>query len=454
MSEEISVTVRVNDAATQHYPLQKITGNIPLSAMIDLINHVDLDANPRLAKTGRVTQDIEESLENQSEIFHFMTKGILIAASRVEPLERSRYRLHFEDPELEGILDGGHNTLAAGRHILRQVLTEEVGATKAETQLKKIRSWEGLKEQWAVNLSLLIKHKSKVSSALMPVEIIFPGEGATAYADFQEKVLVINAARNNNAELTAETKDSKLGYYDEIRSNIDPDLVSDVEWKLNDGGRVKVRDLLALALIPLSALDFKSVSSVITNPSLLFSSKGQCVKIYSSLLKEDDVTTDKKGNIIQVTDSSVKSALALMNDMPRLFDKIYEMLPAAYNSNGGKFGNLNVVETGPHGKSPSTRYYRRAVRYAYGEGFIYPLVYALRALIQVKNGIVSWIEPPDQFIEKHLTNVMKTFYSMMHGQNFDPAKVGKASGAYHLAYDMFLAALNAERIQKLTTQNN
>ncbi|WP_435653029.1 hypothetical protein ACSC9T_06480 [Pseudomonas putida] len=449
MPAEMSVTIRVNDAATQLYPLQKITGNMPLTAMIDLINHVDLDANPRLAKTGRVTQDIEESLENQSDIFHFMSKGILIAASKVEPLDRSRFRLFFDDPELEGILDGGHNTLAAGRHILRQVLTEELGATKAEIQMKKVRTWEGLKEQWITHQGLLTKHRSKVSTALMPIEVIYPGEGPTAYADFQDKVLVINAARNNNAELTAETKDSKLGYYDEIRSSIDPKLSSDVEWKLNDGGRVKVRDLLALALIPLSVLDFRSVNSVVSNPSLLFASKGQCVKIYSSLLNEESVTTDKKGNIVQIVDPSVKSALSLMKDMPRLFDKMYELMPLAYNSNGGKFGNLNGVEIGLPGKEPLTRYYKRPVRYSYGEGFIYPLMYALRALIQEENGIVSWIEPPDQFIDKHLANVMKTFYSMMHGQNFDPAKVGKASGAYHLAYDMFSAALNAQFIQKL-----
>lgn len=453
MPEEISVTIRINDAATQLYPLQKITGNMPLSAMIDLISHVDLDANPRLAKTGRVTQDIEESLEKQSEIFHFMSKGILIAASKVEPLDRSRFRLYFEDPELEGILDGGHNTLAAGRHILRQVLTEEIGATKAEAQLKRVRSWESLKEQWTEHRDLFIKHKSKISPTLIPVEIIFPGEGSTAYADFQEKVLVINAARNNNAELTTETKDSKLGYYDEIRSNLDPKLVDDVEWKLNDGGRVKVRDLLALALIPLSVLDFKSIASVISSPSLLFASKGQCVKIYSSLLKEKDVTTDKKGNIVKISDESVRSALSLMKDMPRLFDKIYELMPSAYNANGGKFGNLNGVEITQPGKEPTTRYYKLPVRHAYGEGFIYPLVYALRALIQIENSVVSWIEPPDRFIEKHLNNVMKTFYSMMHGQNFDPAKVGKASGAYHLAYDMFLAALNADLIQKLKSES-
>ncbi|QQE88563.1 hypothetical protein [Azotobacter chroococcum] len=444
MSIENEVIVRIHDASRQKYPLQKITGNIALSSMIDLIHSVNLDANPRLAKTGRVTQDIQESLVNESEIFQFMTKGILIAASEVEELDRSRFRLRFEEPQLEGILDGGHNTLAAGRQILLDVLTAELGAEEAESLLKAIKTWESLKTAWETHHVLLVKHKDEITKALMPIEVIFPGDGQAGYEYFQEKVLVINAARNNNAELTVEAKQNKRGYYGEIRSNLDSKLIDEVEWKTNDGGRIKVRDLVALALVPLSVLPFNALNPISNNPSILFSSKGQCIKIYSDLLTEGGVTEKVTGDIIQIVDSSIKSALALMKDMPKLFDLIYQEMPKAYNSTGGRFGKIDHVLMASDGKKLRTRYYRNPVEYSYGEGYIYPLVYALSALIKNDDGKLSWKTDPEKFIRSRLGDIMKSFYSMIQGQNFDPAKVGKAGGAYNLARDMFAAAYKDE----------
>lgn len=442
------VIVRIQDAARQKYHLQKITGNIQLASMIDLIQALNLDANPRLAKTGPVTQSIQESLVNDGEIFQFMTKGILLAASDVEELERNRYRLRIEDPQLEGILDGGHNTLAAGRQILSDVLNAEMEEEAAEAILKSIRTWEDLKGAWEEHRVLLVKHRDVVTKALMPVEVIFPGEESGAYEFFQEQVLVINAARNNNAELTVETKANKRGFYDEIRINLDPKLVEEVEWKTNDGGRIKVRDLVALALVPLSALPHKSLKAVSGNPSILFSSKGQCIQLYNDLLNEDGVVREVKGNIIEIVDPEVKSALSLMKDMPRLFDLIYKEMPAAYNAAGGKFGKIDHVVMASDGKKCRSRYYKQPVQYTYGEGYIYPLVYALSALIKNENGILSWKTDPDKFILSRLDEIMKSFYSMIQGQNFDPAKVGKAGGAYNLARDMFAAAYKDEILKQ------
>jgi hypothetical protein len=450
MSAEI--IVRIHDAARQKYLLQKITGNIALSSLIDLIHCINLDANPRLAKKGRVTDDIQESLTQETDVFQFMTKGILLAASAVEELERNRYRLSFDNPQLEGILDGGHNTLGAGRQILKDVLTAEFDTDKAESLLKQIKTWEDLKTAWEDYADLLSKHKDAVTKSLMPIEVIFPGEGSGAYDFFQEKVLVINAARNNNAELTIETKSNKRGFYDEIRANLDPKLVDEVEWKSNDGGRIKVRDLVALALIPLSTLPFESMRQIAGSSAILFSSKGQCVNIYNNLLKEDGVVSDMNAAIVEIVNPLVKSALAMMSDMPRLFDLIYERMPHSYNATGGKFGKIDHVIRAADGKKCSTRYYRRPVQFTYGEGYIYPLVFALSSLIKVDGTEVSWKVNPDKFIEQRLDEIMKSFYSMIQGQNYDPGKVGKAGGAYNLARDMFAAVAFKDEMQRAQAQ--
>ncbi len=71
-----------------------------------------LEANPRTAKVGQITSDIRESIETTPDLFPFKTKGILVASANCKELERRRYHMTFENPAIEGILDGGHNTLA------------------------------------------------------------------------------------------------------------------------------------------------------------------------------------------------------------------------------------------------------------------------------------------------------------------------------------------------------
>src|SRR3546814_8421165 len=98
----------------------------------------DLEANPRAAKIGSVTNAIVESLEETPELFPFKSKGILIGTSSYEALQRNRFELTFDNPESEGILDGGHNMLAIGVHMLAAVTDER--------ELGSISLWEEMTE--------------------------------------------------------------------------------------------------------------------------------------------------------------------------------------------------------------------------------------------------------------------------------------------------------------------
>jgi hypothetical protein len=252
---------------------------------------------------------------------------------------------------------------------------------------------------------------------------------------------------------------AKRGHYDEIRSNLDEILKDQVEWKTNDGGRVKVRELVSLALIAISKLDgghYPAAKKIANSPNIIFSSKGQCVSLFNDLLEVPGVTAKVKGDIIKIEDKSVCSALALMKDLPALFDLAYEQLPSAYNKASPGFGRINGVknynpEKARAGKEgyvrtrPKTRFYQREVDYAYGEGFIYPVVYGLSALLEVKDGKLTWLVPdPQAFLVKHLPALMKSYYSLVSGNGYDPAKVGKSNGAYNLAYEMFKGAYRDE----------
>jgi len=81
------------------------------------------------------------------------------------------------------------------------------------------------------------------SEVLVPADI----ENDEVVDEFNSSLLDICAARNNNVELTLETKANKKGFYEYLRKSLQPAIANRVEWKTNDGGEIKVRDLIALA---------------------------------------------------------------------------------------------------------------------------------------------------------------------------------------------------------------
>src|SRR5690242_9143504 len=119
----------------------------------------------------------------------------------------------------------------------------------------------------------------------------------------------------------------------------------------------------------------------------------------------------------------------MMSILQQLVDHTYESMPEAYNKAGGKFGKIDGAF---HYGNYKTRYYRKPCTYSYGEGFIFPLVWGLTALMKVENGQVKWTTDPKVFVAKHLHGIMNSFKAMISGVNFDPAKLGKSAGAYNL----------------------
>lgn len=121
------IIVRFTDSYVQKLgDIKKVVGLMSPKSLIQIIDTLDLDANPRNSRLGSVTDAIQASiradeLSPAQKLFPFKSKGILLASSSYEPLERGRYRLSFTPhDEVEGILDGGHNTLAIGSYILSE----------------------------------------------------------------------------------------------------------------------------------------------------------------------------------------------------------------------------------------------------------------------------------------------------------------------------------------------
>jgi hypothetical protein len=428
------------------YDLRRIEGTATVGSMIRLIDVADLQANPREAKVGDVTDAIEGSLEETPKLFHFKTKGLLLAAGKCDPRDRKRFQLHFDDEDIEGVLDGGHNLLAIALHILRKALGDD-----REKVLRGVKRWDLIPDVWKANRDAIESVKSHMDF-LTPIEVIYPQESASGRDDFEDAVLDVARARNNNAELTEETKANKAGYYDAIRDSIDRELVDQVEWKTNDGGRIKVRELVALSWIPLYRIEEDIPGKGEFIPVAMYRNKGLCVSAYNTLMESDEISQRAKGEIRELKNKAVKSAISMLKDIPRLFDLIYTEFPEAYNEASPGFGRVSSVRIWDPAKADSsdpkylshparTKFYRDECKYDFPDGFIMPLVWALSELMEYKDGRIGWKVDPARFIKKNLAKTMKVYYGMIQMANYDPQKVGKTGACYFLAANDFKSRL-------------
>jgi hypothetical protein len=422
----------------------RVTGLVRIKHLIPLIDELNLQANPRDSKVGPVTADIRESLTVTPEVFPFKSKGILLAASDFRRLDRGRYGLSFADPDLEGILDGGHNTLAIGLHILELVYGED-----SEAKLKPVKLWQDFKELWDASTEAIAEYRANLEEGddsldtLVPVELLVPvdPEDAVVLGDFNKSLLDICSARNNNVQLRAETKANAQGLFDNLKDKLPKDIADLVEWRTNDGGEIKVTDVVALTWIPLRKMlerleitdeQGKSVEPV--NPTAIYSSKGECMSRYEKLMSSPQVTID--GPRRELRNNAVLSALELAGQMPAIYDLIYELFPDSYNKNDGKFGRITPVKKMNASRVKQTKFGKKGIAWKYPDGYIVPLVAGLEALIDVDaNGHVSWKTDPIKFIKDNIDNIVENYKDVIEMVNYDPQKVGKASGSYRNAYN-------------------
>jgi hypothetical protein len=438
--------------------IKRYTGFVRGRDLFALFDHVSLEANPRAAKTGTVTNAILESLDETPELFPFKSKGILIGTSGYEALQRNRFELNFEDPASEGVLDGGHNMLAIGIHMLSEVVDER--------ELNRVSLWEEMKDLWDEYRDELEAVKDRFDF-LVPVELLVPSDpdDVRTVQQFEMSVLDICAARNNNAQLTQETKSNKLGFYTEIRERLDPAIASRVEWKSNEwesseARPIKVRDLLALAWIPLNKANEEGLLplDISVAPQNIYRNKGECSKQFDKLMMNPKVSEPRDGPTHELINEAVESCFDILADLPKLYDKIYADFPEAYNSNNYRFGSSTIVKLYDPMKratakdksayvaiQPTTHYLNRPVFYRYPDGLIMPLVYGLKGLMEVREGRVAWATDPESFLDLYLNDIAGAYRLVLDMARFDPQKLGKNQASHEFAVGEFGKSLIMHR---------
>jgi hypothetical protein len=447
------VTIKFDQIAEQTVEgITSITGFVRARDFILIINALDLDANPRSAKVGRVTAAIRDSLENSPSLFQYKSKGVLLGATGYERLDRGRVRVTFEQLSIEGILDGGHNTLAIGLRIL------EIAGIP-ESKLRRVKLWSDLRELWddsAAEVEALRRGQAMGADGIkddrldfyVKVELIVP-ENPDDEADvsrFQSSILEICEARNNNAELTEGAKGNKAGFFNDLSDFLPENVRERIEWVPGTVKPVKITDLIALAWLPLGLLDpiptdagERPISPPI--PQNLYRNKGEAIEKFNDLMGLQAVTHERAGEAVLYNDR-VRSALKVAATLPALYDRIYRDFPTVYNKLDGKYGRITAVakmNTSPRAKE--AKFTAEPVSHESPEGFIWPLVHGLQALIrQDAEGKIDWATDPSSFLDKHFESIVLAYKDVMQAMDFDPPKIGKAPLAYSTVRNAFILA--------------
>ncbi|MBA1836092.1 AIPR family protein [Corynebacterium wankanglinii] len=421
-------------------PLRRITGLVQAKGLIDLITSEDLEANPRRPKRTSITEDIVETLQTAPEMMAFYSKGLLIGCSEVMTRDRDRFQLHFEDPQREGVLDGGHNLMAIALALLNQ-------AGVSDGELRKVKFWDQLKDCWNRNYKQVseLKRESDTPTleALVPVEIVAPldesNDVGDTMAEFNNLIISICANRNQNAQLAAEAIANQSGVFDFLKASLPEELVNDVTWSTNDNKRIDPRMLVSLAWVSLGevpTLENYNVSPLA--PTTAYSGKAESLKRFRELMEAEGATEKtSEGKSYVVIDDFIASAFEMVPEILKCYDIMYKGYKDAYNTNGGAFGRISAVKKSSKGKNVALVSNEVIEHEVPPAGYLMPVVFSLQALLKadMEQQKLVWLTDPVEFFSEpnNLAAVVGAVKPIIEMANWDPTTVGKNAASYNAA---------------------
>lgn len=454
-------TLKFKDSAVQpadpdDSPVKRVVGFVRVDQILPLLDSEILAPNPRAAKRNAVVNGILDTLQSEPALFRFKSKGLLLSSHKVEELERKRFRIEISKEFVDGVLDGGHNLFGLGLFLLQGVMPE--------VEWKKVKDWEQFDKAWESNKKAVKETiDDGTIEAEVSVELLYPSAAdEDTLTAFDDAAFSISQARNANTQVADEAFQNKLGFYEPLRNALPEALSQRIEWKPGvienrDAKPIKVRDVIALAWIPLNVANENGLLpiDIHVTPQNIYRNKGECSEKFGRLMRDDRVTEPiggAAGGVRQLRHAGVESCLEIAADLPRLMDDIYEAFPSAYNSGGkNNFGRQKAIsmfdpekitELKSAGRSidgytatkPTTPFFGEhtvRMKHKYPDAFIYPFVTALAALMEVKNGRVVWsVSDPRSVLLQKLEKVAPLFRGQLDAYDWDPQKVAKAESSH------------------------
>jgi len=366
-------------------------GTVPALEAIKLLRGT---ANPRAANLkGNVADDIRDTIHNEPRDFHFMNRGLIVSAPDAE-LDTDNKTLTLENPTVEnpnilwGVLDGGHTL---------DVLKEQAAAVAADDP--GASSIGALKDTWVdVKFRVGLTKDEVISAAL---------------------------ANNTSAQLRPWTLANFKGQLQPLKQIVAkemPDLAGDIAFKENETneatGEERTWDvlhvlqratLLNVALFP----GFEPAKQ----PVIAYASKSKVLDLYL----EDPSRYESMSPTILSAFRMPAIVEAKLSHLP----KINGNLAFVAKAKSGEVDHSLKFLPGP-ANGYHTGYWQR--KYRISDAVLFPIVSALRPLIEMDGGKQRWLRDEVQFVEDHISAIYDTFLSFYRDEVADKTKKASLSG--------------------------
>lgn len=421
MSLELLELKHISSATIKSGLFAQTSSYLPLSSFARLLASIDITPNPREPKKNPVVNGILTSLQTTPELYSVLSKGVVVVC---ESLAVSDTMLticldEFETSTPCGILDGGHNCYALAKYTLEL----------AGISTKKHKSWNELKALFNTNVDQIVSMIDTFGSNVnVPVCFLYADnkyDPMFSTALWKTQFLSVSCARNTASAVSDSALAYQQGVLDLLKDALPDDL--DVEWKTNDGGKIKAQNIAVLTLIPLKLVEPKAINLV-----SLYSSKKSAFDKFKAIVESSGVTDDDGSFTIH--NETIASAFDIVPKLIEVFEFLEINFPALYNyHNNARFGGLGDVKK-RCGKSASTSFRGIGLDLAVSDGFLLPILCALHTLMEIKDGRICWKVEPISWIETHAAFLFVEIYKgMSNARNKnDPQKVGKDAAYYEL----------------------
>lgn len=366
-------------------PFQKKPGYRNYIAVVDIHDLPDLSAwrkinvrDPKL--TGAVPERIRKSVQANLELFVFMNRGIVLAADSVQFDNRSsKMTLTMRDPNLHGLLDGGHTY---------NILCEERDSLE-EPQYVKLEILEGFN---------------------------------------QDELPDLVDARNTSNQVRDQSLMELQGEFEKLKRALSAcpysDRIAYKEHEVLDDGSAKPIDVREIVAI-LTCFDRQNFTDRV-HPINAYRSKAACLQHFKEHKKDYEKIYPLAADILELYDE-------IQIQLPELYNR-------ARGKNGevagGKFGKLTGVTTYKGKRKGHLLFTNRDTKYGVPSGFVYPVLAAFRAILDDNDGRYIWGKglKPIKLLSGSLGETLADTIGNFALDARNPSKTGKSPLVWQACY--------------------
>lgn len=355
-----------------------------------------LEANVRHQKMGSgIAKEIVHTLDERPENFHPLNRGLTILSNGFRYDSQSKVlSILLRDPKKHGIIDGGHTYRA-----IELVIRRREGAG-------------GEPPNAFVNLEVL-----------------------SGYDEISPDII---GARNSVCAVRPSAIYSLEGVFNDLRHHLQKaGLESLVAFKQNEDKPISVEEVIATCTLfhPLYA-------DGTSHPIRAYTSRANCAEMY-----EDEWRKLKDGDSVPWK-AGFGKILHLAPDFLRLVEEIEVELDETYRSSGGRQGlTSGTEEPGKEGKSRGRKLKElsgprdlpvtsKRVKAGWPTGYLYPLVGAMRPVIDYSGELAKWkISSPLEIFRSGSVELVKTLLAFAEEFGRKPNAVGKNQLCWKSLFD-------------------